>query len=645
MEQLRFDNLFGEGMVLQRESEITIWGTSKSESTVHFKLMKIQKEEIVLAEKSTIADSCGKWEVTLYTGEAQENCRIQVKNDVGEKVAIENVCIGDVYLCVGQSNMELPMERVKDCYPEVIRHPSNRVRELKVVEHSDFHNPCETVEKASWSIATPENIEKFSATAYFFGEEVSKRTKVSIGLINTSLGGSRIQSWMSKEMLKEFPVDLALASKYGDDTFVKEQIRKNERQANAWYDSLEHRDVGMHHRWYEQETDLDSWDVIHLPQLFCHTPLEGFIGVVWLQKIVTIPKEMVGKEANLWLGTMVDRDEIYINGIYIGGTPYQYPPRKYTIPEGILRVGDNTITIRLFVENGEGRVTPEREYEVFTGSPEKKESCVSLEGNWYYRIGATAKQIPPTDFVNWKPTGLYNGMVAPCRKYGIKGILWYQGEGNTDEPMQYGKLMRALLSGYRTLFQQENLPFYYVQLPNFSIDLEEDTSGWPKLREEQEKILDLPYTGMACGIDLGEDNDLHPLNKKEVGERLAKIACAKLYGYDLEYSGPRIGSITIERGRDNRNILITCEHAKMLYVKDRFTRKETENPVIDFEVAGEDGRYEQVKADIEKNQITIRWPHQTTPVSLRYCHGNTPKGAILYNEEGLPMAPFERQLL
>lgn len=284
-------------------------------------------------------------------------------------------------------------------------------------------------------------------------------TGVPVGLINTSLGGSRIQSWMSREMLQGDVEDLLLAEKYADDAFVAGQLERNQENMEAWHRNLDEQDQGLKRNFKELKAPEPSFKEVSIPFFFRDTQLQGFIGSVWFLRNFQVTGGLAGKAAKLWLGTIVDSDTVYINGVMVGHTDYQYPPRKYEIPEGLLREGENTIVIRVKCENGHGRFTDGKKYALWNDEEE-----IDLTGKWYYEIGAACEQIEPTDFVNWKPTGLYNGMVAPCRPYTLAGILWYQGESNTHVPEVYLELMKRMVAGYRKEWGEE-LPFCMCSFP------------------------------------------------------------------------------------------------------------------------------------------------------------------------------------
>lgn len=644
---LQMPRLLSDGMILQRNTKVKIWGKGVSGRNIQVELAHINSREddkitktVVTVEHTTV-DSKGNFEVWIHTPEYGENYELTIEDSVGDKVTIKDVAIGDVFVCSGQSNMELPMERTKDQYPEEIRNCNYPLlRQFKIIENANFHGPIDELLSGSWQAANKESIYQFSATAYFFGRALVRDNHIPIGLINATLGGSKIQSWMGLDMLEGVDEDIALAQQYAKDEFIQGQIEKNIQQANSWHQELDQKDEGLGTvTWYEEDYPIDNWDTIELPNVFANTSLNGLIGSVWLSRNFNVLDEMTEVDTNLWLGTIVDSDVVCVNGTCVGRTEYQYPPRKYVIPAGLLHRGENRITIRVKCENGTGRVTPGKPYCIFIGEDIITKEKIDLTGTWRYRIGARAEVIPPTDFVNWKPTGLYNGMMAPCHNYVIKAVLWYQGESNTEAPEQYEKLSQRMIEGYRKKWNNPDLPFYYVQLPNFSIDLDKEHSGWPELREAQERLLQYPNTGMACVIDLGEDNDLHPLNKKDVGERLARLVQAKLYDMDIEYSGPVVTDVKVETKEDSYSLMLTCNHAEGgMYTQDA-------SNIIDFEVASEDMNFVKAEAILHKDRIELSVKLDNTPVYVRYVHSNTPCGSLIYNKQGLPMAPFARKLM
>lgn len=630
MGDLRLPRLISDGMILQQKKQIKMWGFDRPGRKV---MLSFLGEEYVAA-----ADGQGRFEAVLPPMEPGGPYNLYIGNENGEEIVVTDILIGDVWLCAGQSNMELPMERVKDRYPEEIRECSEPfIRTFKVIEHSDFHGPLRELQSGSWEKADTGTILKFSATAYFFAKQMYQMTGVPVGLINTSLGGSRIQSWMSREMLQGDVEDLLLAEKYADDAFVAGQLERNQKNMEAWHRNLDEQDQGLKRNFKELKAPEPSFKEVSIPFFFRDTQLQGFIGSVWFLRNFQVTGGLAGKAAKLWLGTIVDSDTVYINGVMVGHTDYQYPPRKYEIPEGLLREGENTIVIRVKCENGHGRFTDGKKYALWNDEEE-----IDLTGKWYYEIGAACEQIEPTDFVNWKPTGLYNGMVAPCRPYTLAGILWYQGESNTHVPEVYLELMKRMVAGYRKEWGEE-LPFLYVQLPNFAIDrydsdADETGQGWPVVRELQRRAKKLPRVGMAVTMDLGEDNDLHPLNKKEVGFRLAMLAAKMLYGIASECEGPEICGIDYEMEKTGAVLLYFKNITDGMYAYGGEKGKE----IRDFELRDEQGIWHRAAAVIKEDTIRLTPVERIRirPCGVRYLFSNISHGAMIYNRAGFPLSPF-----
>ncbi len=646
MGKLKLPRLISDGMVLQQKKPVRIWGEDEPGRTVTVMFLETEY-------KGKVSET-GEWEIFTDQADAGSGYQIEIRDDAGEERVICDVAIGDVFFCSGQSNMELHIERVMDRYPEEIGHCANKdIRTFKITENPEFHELLKDHKSGVWKAVSEETFPEFSATAYFFAKHMYHMAGVPIGLIDASLGGSRIETWMSRDMLAGYDDFLALADRYRDETFVQERLNENQRLAQQWHSRLDSLDIGLQEDWPRASFELSAWQEIEIPFFFGDTPLKGFIGSVWFYREFTVGEQLAGKEASLWLGTIVDSDTVYVNGVQVGHTDYQYPPRKYTVPEGLLKEGKNSIVIRVEVEIGQGRFTDEKTYAIFRG-----DDRIDLSGKWLYRIGAACDIIEATDFVSWKPTALYNGMTAPCHKYVCAGILWYQGESNTHETAdRYLDLTERMVAGYRAKWGEE-LPFIYVQLPNFRIerygaDRDDVVNDWPFVREEQRKALKIPGTGMVTAIDLGEDNDLHPLNKEGIGWRLAMQAMKLLYGKESECEGPQIEDVHAEKAEGCLwKLTLTFRQATGMYADPQANlegttaeKRQKLSEIRDFELVDEKGMVHTASARIVKNRVLLTCTEQMEAVQeVRYCYYNTNRGAMLYNQEGFPMTPFRIQI-
>ena len=621
-ENLWLPRLITDGMVLQRGGRTRIWGRCRENDSVIVAL-KDEKGRPV-AQGSGKADAAGTWEVFLALPFAGTGYCLTVETAGGQRRQIADVAVGEVWLCSGQSNMELPMQRVKDRFPEEeALCGDEQLRIFKINEHYEFGGPLEDHLSGEWKKSGTETLWDFSALTYFYGKFLRQALKVPVGLINASLGGSPIEAWMGKELFEGEEDVLARIGRYASEDFIAEKQRREEAASAAWYARLNSLDMGQREGWFFGDQTQEGWDTMELPGMFADRGLEGFIGVIWLRKRFAVPDTMVHQAARLWLGTLVDSDETYVNGVLVGSTGYQYPPRKYDIPEGLLHAGENTVVIRLTCNDGRGRMTPDKPYRVFT-----REDCAELSGEWEYRIGARIQEpAPGVDFVSWKPTGLYNGMLAPCRKFTVKGFVWYQGESHDN---MYEKRLKQMIFSWREQWGLGNLPFLIAQLPGFSIDLAEDGS-WPAIREIQRRAGMLPAVATTVNLDLGEWNDLHPLDKKGVAYRLSLAARAVAYKEKVTWQGPTVSGCRTEKGK----IILTFSNAE-----GGLMTQNGEQPG-EFEVAGADGKYDAAEAVIEGKNVILDSGKIPNPVSVRYAWKNCPDRGLLYNREGLLASPFQ----
>ncbi|MBU0472968.1 MAG: beta galactosidase jelly roll domain-containing protein [Bacteroidetes bacterium] len=619
--QIKLPKLISDGMVLQRDTKINIWGWASTNEEVMINFME--------SDYKTKADEKGNWSIGLPPHKAGGPYEMQIK--ASNSIVIKDILVGDVWVCSGQSNMELPMKRVSWNYPGEIENSENKyLRQFLVPRNYNFVEPQNDVKEGSWKSANEENTPDFSAIAYFFGKEIYKNHDVPVGLINTSLGGSRAECWLSEEELKKFPNLYNDELMYRDSSLIKIIEASDKARADAWYNLSYQKDKGYEdpkNIWYSEKLNTSDWDSMKIPGYWAdYNP--GFVnGVVWFRKKIEIPSEMVGKPAKIILGRIVDADSVFVNGVFVGTVSYQYPPRRYDIPVGLLKQGENTIAIRVISNSGKGGFVLDKQYEIICEG-----SSVSLEGEWKYKLGVEMPDLPGQTFIRWKPGGLYNSMIAPLLNYKIKGALWYQGESNAWNPDEYFGLLTSLINNWRNKWNEKDLPFLYVQLPNFMEAKEAPTeSSWAKLREAQLKALAVPNTGMAVAIDIGEWNDIHPLNKKDVGARLFLAADKIAYGNkNVCYSGPIYKSMKIE----NDKIILSFEN-----IGNGLMAKGNEELKC-FAIAGADKIFVWAQAKIENDKIIV-WSNKVlNPVAVRYAWADNPEGANLFNKDGLPASPF-----
>lgn len=619
---IKLPRLISDGMVLQRGKEIKIWGWA----AVGEKIIISFKNK----EYSTVTKKDNSWDVMLppLPAGGPYNMIIKANNSY---ININNILIGDVWVCSGQSNMELPISRVRDFYEdEVCSVRKPEIRQFNVPQKYDFNISSQDLEGGEWKSVDPESILDFSAVAYFFASTLYDKYQIPIGLINASVGGSPVEAWLSEDALQAYPEYLKIVEEFKDDEYVKSLIQTEEIAVENWYNNLLKEDKGLSNHdtlWFDPDYDCSEWSTLNIPIFFKDLGLDRFNGVVWLRKEIDVSASMVNKPARLFMGRIIDSDTAYINGTAVGNTEYQYPPRKYNIPEGLLKEGKNCIAIRVVCNNGQGGFLVDKPYKITAG-----EQTIDLKGKWRYKVGAVCRPLPETTFVQWKPMGLFNGMISPLLSYIIKGVIWYQGEANVSRPEEYRKLFITLINNWRQKWNQGSFPFLYVQLPNYGQPTEYSVdSNWAVLREAQLKTLSVPNTAMAVTIDIGEWNELHPINKKDVGMRLALAAQFRAYGEDdIVYSGPIYRSMKIE---DNK-IILTFDHlGGGLIAKD-------DEKLKTFFIVGTNKKFLKAEVEIKNNKIVVSNDKVTDPIAVYYAWADNPESANLYNKEGLPASPF-----
>lgn len=511
--QIKLPRVISDGMILQRNTKVKIWGWASPKE-------KIQLDFNHKAYK-TETNAEGKWTIVLPFQKAGGPYEMTLKGN--NTIVLKNILFGDVWVCSGQSNMELPMDRLKDKYKEVIAKAENsNIRQFLVPDQYYFANEKEDFTSGEWVSANPTSVLQFSGVAYFFALEIYEKYKIPIGLINSALGGSPAEFWISEESVKKFPDYYQEYLKYKDGK-LEVQIDQNDKKvSNDWYKLANNTDLGLKNNWSNPEFNDTNWKTMNVPGYWADNQLRNVNGVVWFRKEFSISK-VKENTAKLILGRIVDADSVYVNGQFVGTTSYQYPPRIYSFNANILKEGKNEIAVRIINNSGKGGFVLDKPYELVLGK-----DTLDLKGSWKYELGAKMLPLPGQTFVRWKPVGLYNAMIAPLKNYSIKGVLWYQGESSTKKPSEYFWLMETLITNWRTQWQQPKLPFLIVQLTNFMDPKTEPVeSNWAALRQQQLNTLAIPNTGLAVTIDLGEWNDIHPLNKYDVGKRLSLQARKK----------------------------------------------------------------------------------------------------------------------
>ena len=627
--------LFQSGMVLQRGKVIPVWGKADAGEVVTIQFNKKQY--------TVTADAEGKWRIDLPKMKAGGPYQLTV----GELV-IDNVMIGDVWLLSGQSNIDVHIERVYPQYAqEVDNYENDQIRLFRVQNDTDTHGVRDDIRPTSinWKPLNKQNAWPFSAVGYFLGKRMYEKNKVAQGIIVNSWGGTPIEAWISKDSLEhDYPMLVKRTQFFQNDEYVKAQAQANMQAERQWQKILHESDPGIKQNWTSADYDDSAWQTINQ----WNWGWRG-TGTVWLRQHIIIDKVHAQKPARLLLGTLFDRDVTYLNGQQIGQTGYQYPPRRYDIPEGLLREGDNVITVRFINKYGMVHFIPEKPYLIAFGddrcsqNPMPKD-VIPLSEEWKFSVGAEMPNCPSGDIsLQNIPTTLYNAVLYPLAPYALSGVVWYQGESNTGNPAPYADYLKKLMGCWRDCWQDQQMPFVIVQLANYdgrqqtafprpiTLQTEPVNSGWAQLREAQRLTVKADARAELAVInDLGETVDIHPLRKKEVAERIGICFDRLVYNNKVNLAP----EITASEMKDNKIVLTLDQPVEA-------------GEIYSFEVAARDGDcvFQNVKAHAEGNKITLTLPKDFHPLSkvyaVRYAWKDNPIMANVRSQAGLPMSSFE----
>ncbi len=612
--------LFSDHAVLQRDRALPVWGWATPGRTVTVRFAGQVKQATVAAD--------GRWTCVLDPLPASAVGRdlTVLVDGSGDRIEVRDLLLGDVWLCSGQSNMEMGITLCRE--DEEIAAAKDDGLRLLTIPHRIAYTPQE-VFAGAWQPCSPQALRNsgwggFSATAYFFGKQLREVLGVPVGLIHASWGGTVIEAWTSAGALQPFAeFDAGLQEV---DALARSQAADPEAAyLDAWFRK---HDPGSAKGWQEADADSTAWREVQLPGRWGDCGIPGFEGVVWIQRRIDLPEAWVGKPLVLRMGEISDNDTTWVNGRQVGLTNGFDVLRRYEVPVGLLHAGSNVITVRITNAGGGGVAGKAGEFCLHPVGDEA--GALSLAGAW--RLQETSKKAdtgqPLVGNPN-VPSVLYNGMIAPLRPAALTGAIWYQGEANADRALQYRRLLPALIRDWRHQFAHDGLAFHIVSLANYqpAHELPRD-HAWAELREAQAlTAASVPHCGLAVAIDIGEAGDIHPRNKRDVGRRLALSALASTYGRPVVGSGPRFRAILPGDGR----LRIQFDHADGLAFKG--------NPSRSFAIAGADRRFVWAEAVIDGDAVVVSSPAVPKPVAVRYAWDANPV-ACLYNGAGLPAVPF-----
>ena len=597
--------LFQSHMVLQRGQDIPVWGWAGAGETVTvgFRGKKY----------SATAGSDGRWQVTIPRQKAGGPYTMTINDKT-----LSDVMVGDVWLCSGQSNVDINIERVYPQYAaDIDAYTNDKIRLFQVKTNPNPALPREGGQAlGQWKTASKQNAWKFSALGYFLAQKIYKETGVPQGVIQSSLGGSPIQAWLSIDSLKNTDY-YSTYLLYTDSAYISDQTKANNRANDVWFNTMNATDPGQTEGYTLPGYNDAAWKVCNQYDNATWAKHNGrpIIGSVWLRQHVNIDKAHAGKTAKLLLGTLHDMDYTFVNGKQVGVTYYQYPPRRYTIPAGLLHEGDNVIAVRIIVKSGTANFFKDKPHEIAF----EDGSTVPLSLDWKTKTGSLMPEGPLGGKINTnnQASVLYNGMIYPLAPFALKGVVWYQGESNTGKPLEYGDMLKKMIGNWRTIFGNATLPFNIVQLAGYmDYSAKPQNSTWSQLREQQRIVAaKVPYTTITAAHDLGEASDIHPLRKREVAERCA---------------------IALLNGTESPQPLST-EH------RDGSTIVVMDQPLQDCDSVGDleifaNGSWRNVAGKAHDREIII----PEVGEKVRYAWKSNPINARLMGRNNLPVVPFER---
>jgi sialate O-acetylesterase len=615
--QITMPKIFGDKMVLQRGINIPVWGSASPGITV---IAKLGKESV-----TTVADKKGKWMIRFPKFKAGGPYLLTVAEAGKPATAItfKDVLIGDVWLASGQSNMEWEVQQAQDAKNEIAKADYPQIRFI-VVSHNKTLTAQDDILAANWKVCDTTNVAKFSAVAYYFSRKIHADQHVPVGIIQSTWGGTPVESWTSREQLLTSPVSKATI--LNNDTLTEKAFIKDSLDQIRFWDIVYNPQLNIDQLLTATDYDDTEWPAIEMPKTINDFAIGPYEGIMWMRKKITLPASFSGKEIALHIGHPEMNYSLYFNGKEICKAVWNNAsPHSYRIPANLVTGGEYVISLRIAMLWGGGGINPPADDMYITDGTSK----ISLAGKWLYQKDKEPS-MPKLHYYQQYPTVLFNAMIHPLIPYAIKGAIWYQGENNAAAAYDYRQLFPLLIKDWRQRWKQGDFPFLYVQLANYMKKQPTPSeSNWAELREAQTKTLALPNTAMACIIDIGDAENIHPANKQEVGRRLALNANRLVYKQHVIASGPAFKDFKIE----GNLIRIRFEN-----VGAGLNTSDHEN-ITGFAIAGADKKFYWANASIEKNMIIVHSDKVPKPKAVRYAWADNP-ACNLINSEGLPAIPF-----
>ncbi|MFA6961544.1 MAG: sialate O-acetylesterase [Opitutaceae bacterium] len=617
-------SLFSTHAVLQSAARVPVWGKADPGEAVTVTLGK--------AHADTVAGADGKWRVNLdlkSVGAGPFELVVQGRN----RVVANDVFVGQVWVCSGQSNMEFQLRTSAGAADEYPKAGNPSLRQFQVAKVAS-PMPLDEV-KGAWVVATPESVPSFSAVAYYFGKNLQHALDMPVGLINSSWGGTPVEAWTRTGA---FDPDADL--KAGAQTARADAVAFKEylSRYRDWVQQQNRADRSFDAAAFNAEAkDAVGWVPVTLPGTFAAAGLPD-AGAVWIERKITLPSSAVGAGLQVWFGDVNGSVRLYWNGVPFGEGGPETTVQRYAVNPKNVVAAEGVLTARIYNAAGAGGIASgQARFRI-----DYKGGSLQLAGEWQAKseyafpplaAGAAVAPVKPTPplFDHNVAGYLFDGMIHPLIPLAIAGVIWYQGEHNWNRGWQYRTAFRLMITDWRRQWGQGDFPFYFCQLPNYGAPpAKPGNSNWAEVRESQAAALALPNTGMAVLIDVGDAGNIHPADKRSVGDRLALVALAKTYGKNVVYSGPVYASQKIEGGQVRIDFSNT---------ESGLATRPASSPVRGFMICGSDQKWQWAEARIENGAVVVRSPAVSAPVAVRYAWADNPD-CNLYNGAGLPAAPF-----
>ncbi|MCL1997230.1 MAG: hypothetical protein FWG65_00505 [Turicibacter sp.] len=597
---IKLPSIFSTGMVITKNAKI--WG--KSDPGTPIKVTFLGKTY------TTETDSEGNFSVRVVSDDFGGPHKMKIN-----EITIRKVYVGKVWLCGGQSNMEQPISRVKSLLEKHIS-PSPYIRAFQPESGLNFEAPAEDI-AASWRVADKENLDSLFAVSYFFAKSILEQDRIPIGLINIAVGGTSAESWLPEEILQnDFPALHQKLQPYKETDFIKNIAEKDAERIQQWHEELNDKDLGLQEGWCSPKYDDKDWKAAFL---WDNIGLPAY-GSCWY-RLNFYANAKTRSPVTLSLGTAVNSVKVFVNGKEAANIEYRYPPCYCVIPPKFFKRGNNVIAVRIIGETEQPKFVPGKNYSLVCKDLKEEYNLIIP---WRRRVGAEMPALQPATWMFSAPCGVYNHMLSPVLGYSLDGVIWYQGESNTGDPAKYKELFTAFVKHLRDN-TDENLPVIFTQLADFVDPSGVNPVNWAIIRDAQRRCLSIPHTAMAVTIDCGEYNDLHPQDKKTVGERLALHAKELVYKQKVPRHGPMVKAAIFKDGV----LTVSFRYSKGLWAK---------NGRPELEIEYQDGTSASIYAQIVDNALVAKiadQPIKTVSFAKTDCPAVT-----LYNAYNLPASPF-----